>query len=176
MATDAHTAAVDLLRRRGAAEVEHPGGRLLAHLLRTEATLREWDAPEATCLAGLTHAAYGTDGFPVPLLTLDERDLLIDAVGEDAEAEVHRYASCGRDATYARLGEDPLVLTDRFAGTDVELNTAEAGAFAVLTIVNELDLVRQGAFDDATTAAIGRLFRGLAPYAPDAAATALAEL
>src|SRR4029079_13032326 len=54
----------EFLIARGAAELRHPGGTLLAHLRRTHDTLAGWGARPALRLAGLAHATYGTDGFP----------------------------------------------------------------------------------------------------------------
>jgi hypothetical protein len=68
-ATGATGAAIELLGRLGAADIPHPGGRLLAHLVRTHDQLAAWDQAPEVCLAGLCHAAYGTDGFPTALLT-----------------------------------------------------------------------------------------------------------
>ena len=89
-----------LLRRCGAATLEHPGGLLLAHLERVARILEDWRADGVLQAAGLCHACYGTDGFGVPLLTLDERSELAETIGDDAEAVVYRYASCDRSATY----------------------------------------------------------------------------
>jgi hypothetical protein len=57
-------AAQKLLRARGAGGLPHPGGTLLEHLSRVRAQLAAWGAAPAVQLAGLCHAAYGTDGFP----------------------------------------------------------------------------------------------------------------
>ncbi len=54
--------AVDALEEWGARSHSHPGGTLLDHLVRTESMLRHWGAPDEVALAGLCHAAYGTDG------------------------------------------------------------------------------------------------------------------
>jgi hypothetical protein len=63
----ATAAAIELLVSRGAHEITHPGGTLLAHLERVHALLDQWGARPALRLAGLCHAFYGTDGFPAAL-------------------------------------------------------------------------------------------------------------
>jgi hypothetical protein len=170
------TAALDLLDSFDAGAIAHPGGDLRSHLIRTHDQLRSWSAPDDVCLAGLCHAAYGTDGFPRSLLSLDERPRLRAVVGDGAEAIVHTYCSCAREATYARLGERPLRLTDRFAGEVRPLPDDETAAFALITVANELDIVRVGQFDATAMAAITGLIEAMAPYVPTAAATALAEI
>jgi len=164
------------LRARGAETIVHPGGSLLAHLRRTYVLLLGWNAPDALALAGLCHAAYGTDGFPQPLIDRARRSVVVGLIGPEAEALVYRYCACDRDATYAGLGEEPLPLHDRFGGGVIPLDAREAEDFAVLTIANELDLVRAGAFAATGTAEIVRLFRRLRSVAPGAARQALAEM
>jgi hypothetical protein len=134
-------AAEALLRARGADDIDHPGGTLLGHLARVQMVLAEWGAEDDVQLAGLCHAAYGTDGFGVALLTLDERLLLAEAIGSRAEALVYLYASCDRGQTYPQLAQPAVTFTDRFSGTR---HTPPPGlrAFMEITAANELDVVR----------------------------------
>lgn len=46
--------------------IPHPGGDLRSHLGRTYEQLRAWSEPDDVCLAGLTHAAYGTEACRRP--------------------------------------------------------------------------------------------------------------
>jgi hypothetical protein len=138
-----HRAAVELLRVCGAGGVEHPGGTLLAHLLRVERMLEVWGAPDALRLAGLCHACYGTDGFATSLLDLPRRTDLVDAIGARAERMVYRYAACDRAKVYPQLGRgDPITFRDRFRDVEDEVPAAELAWFAELTAANELDLAR----------------------------------
>jgi hypothetical protein len=157
-------AALALLDELGAGDIAHPGGDLRSHLVRTHDTLRAWAAPDDVCLAGLIHAAYGTDGFPLALLPLDDRPRLRSLIGVGAEAIVYRYCSCSRTVSYAQLGQVPWPLTDRFTGDVVLLSEDEAAAFAVLTIANERDIVQAGGVDATGAAAIARLSQALRPY------------
>jgi hypothetical protein len=81
----------ELLRARGAEAIEHPGGTLYAHLERVQDRLAALGASPRVQLAGRVHAVYGTDGFDVSLLTLDERPLLarwpLPATGLDCRGE-----------------------------------------------------------------------------------------
>jgi hypothetical protein len=130
----------ELLIARGAAELPHPGGTLLAHLERVHATLRAWAEPDHVALAGLTHAAYGTDGFPHALLDLTERELLRDAVGEAAEQLVFVYGGCDRGVVYPRLGEPSPAFRNRFTDRDDHLDASGLSAFAAITAANEIDV------------------------------------
>ncbi len=144
MPTPAGTSAqaVSLLRRLGAAEMNHPGGTLLAHLERVQQQLAAWGAEPAVQLAGLCHACYGTDGFPTALLPLDRRQELAAVIGREAEALVYFYAGCDRRASYPGLANADAAFRDRFTGRTFTPDRALRRDFAALTAANELDIAR----------------------------------
>ncbi|MFF0269703.1 DUF6817 domain-containing protein [Kribbella sp. NPDC004536] len=130
-----------LLLVRGADEIDHAGGSLYVHLHRVAKRLGSLGASDTLVLAGLAHAAYGTDGFPTHLFDWQtERPVLESVIGTDAEAIVYRYGACDRETTWRDLAEHRTV-TDRFTGTSEELGAAELRDFVDLTIVNELDVL-----------------------------------
>ncbi|MBD0694156.1 DUF6817 domain-containing protein [Streptomyces sp. CBMA123] len=136
----------EFLRAHEADRIPHPGGTLLEHLARVAALLADWGTDAAVQVAGLCHAAYGTDGFDGALLALDERDALAALVGERAEALVYLYASCGRAAVYPRLGrDDEPLFHDRFTGEDHTPPEEDLRAFLAITAANELDVLRHNA-------------------------------
>lgn len=133
-------AAGAFLAARGAGEVPHPGGTLLAHLRRVHALLSEWQARPALRLAGLCHAFYGTDGFATALGEVTERNELAAVIGEEAERLVYLYAGCEREFSYPRLPGGPF--RDRFTGTEFDPPARTRRDIAELTAANELDLAR----------------------------------
>ncbi|MCX5205141.1 hypothetical protein OG897_27255 [Streptomyces sp. NBC_00237] len=142
MRHDAERAVCRLLHEQGAATLPHPGGTLLAHLDRVRGQLAEWGARPALRIAGLCHAAYGTDGFAAALLPLDQRVRLRDAAGSEAEAVVYFYASCDRQAVYPVFADPGMRFTDRFTGLSRVPALQEKRDFAELTAANELDIAR----------------------------------
>jgi hypothetical protein len=132
--------ALALLRAAGAAGIEHPGGTLLSHLRRVSGLLSDWGARPALVSAGLCHAFYGTDGFAVALLDLGRREELVQAIGSEAEALVHFYASCDRASSYRELADDTGPFLDRFAGVQLHPSPQARRDFAELTAANELDI------------------------------------
>ncbi|GAA3836170.1 hypothetical protein GCM10022226_67520 [Sphaerisporangium flaviroseum] len=138
---EAFDTAIELLRTLGAGEVDHPGGTLLAHLRRVHDLLAEWGARPDLRLAGLCHAFYGTDGFATALLPLDRRGELAAIIGKDAEALVHFYAGCDREASYPGLARDEGLFRDRFSGDTFSPPVSWRRDFAELTAANELDVV-----------------------------------
>ncbi|MFJ9729019.1 DUF6817 domain-containing protein [Streptomyces sp. NPDC101209] len=141
--TPVHTQAVTLLRDLGADRLPHPGGTLLAHLDRVRERLAGWGARPALRLAGLCHAAYGTDGFPTALLSLDRRPDLAAVIGPEAEGIVYLYASCDRAAGYPDLATPGSPFTDRFTGRTLDPPARLRQDFAELTAANELDLAHR---------------------------------
>lgn len=136
------TAGRELLRTRGAEDIAHPGGTLLGHLDRVAALLVTWRAAGEVQLAGLCHAAYGTDGFDTALLRLNERSVLVDAIGQRAEALVYLYGSCDRAAVYPQLSQAAVHFEDRFTGARRVPPGVELRAFVEITAANELDVVQ----------------------------------
>jgi hypothetical protein len=126
---------------RGAAEIPHPGGTLLAHLERVHARLDDWGARPALRLAGLCHAYYGTDGFPVALGDPARRAELATVTGEETEHLVYFYAACDRDFSYPRLSERGGPFRNRFTGAVLHPSAAQRRDFAELTAANELDVM-----------------------------------
>ncbi|MFI6866971.1 DUF6817 domain-containing protein [Nocardia sp. NPDC050406] len=130
-----------LLRDRGAEEIPHPGGTLLAHLVRVAEVLDSWGADLDIQLAGLCHAAYGTDGFNQSLLEITERERLSALIGPRAESLVYLYGSCDRSVVYPRLDSGSVLFRDRFTGADHQPADADLRAFMEITVANELDVL-----------------------------------
>jgi hypothetical protein len=142
VAAAARPATLRFLLDHGADTIDHPGGKLFDHLLRTAVTLADWGASDDLVAAGLCHAVYGTDGFRVALRGLDERGLVQAMVGDTAEAIVYAYAASDRSVTWDAVGDAPAVpYLDRFTGEHRTLSAAEAADYWTLTAANELDLV-----------------------------------
>jgi hypothetical protein len=157
MTTSTVRAAREWLRERGAERIDHAGGSLYDHLGRVHDRMAALGLDPDVRLAGLTHAAYGTDGFPLTLLDPADRATLRALIGADAEEHVYRYGGCDRGRTWRALGETGLVRS-RFTG-HVEAPTAPAlRTFADLCIVNELDVL---AHDPALREKHADHFRGL---------------
>lgn len=164
----------------GAATLPHPGGTLLEHLSRVRRRLAEWQAAPEVQVAGLCHAAYGTDGFATSLLSIegadgadgkdgvdgkDQREVLAALIGEQAEELVYLYGSCERRSTYPRFGsQEAVVFRNRFTGADHTPEVAQARAFAEITVANELDVIAHNPeVAEKYAVSLHRLFDRMAP-------------
>lgn len=134
--------AVTWLRERGAERIAHPGGTLLAHLVRVRELLASWGARPALQQAGLCHACYGTDGFATALLPLTRRSELAAVIGAEAEAIVYFYAAFDRTVSYPLFGDGQAAVRDRFTGLVHSPGRETRRDFAELSAANELDLAR----------------------------------
>lgn len=140
---DGYDRAVSFMESKSAGRVRHLEGSLLAHLKGTHDLLRRWGNPEFLCLAGLCHAAYGTDGFPAGLLGLGRRPELSEVIGPRAEGVVYFYASCDRARVYPQIGRAwPVRFRDRFSGEEFVPADSLFFPFLELTFANELEIVR----------------------------------
>jgi len=138
--------ALAFLDDHGARGIAHVNGTLLEHLVGTERLLRSWGAADALALAGLCHAAYGTDGFERSLVPIEHRHALADAVGAVVEESVYFYASCDRTAVYPQLARgEPVVFRDRFTGRVFVAPEDRLRDFVDLTLANECEIAVVGA-------------------------------
>jgi catechol 2,3-dioxygenase-like lactoylglutathione lyase family enzyme len=143
--SDAHDRVIALFRERGAAQLAHPGGTLLDHLRRVYRRLTGYGAGRPLRLAGLCHAAYGTNDAPQRLLADHEASLLSGIIGVEAEALVRLYANFDRAPVHTDFSQDPVVHVDRFTGARRVLTTPLACRLAELTAADALDLARVSA-------------------------------
>ncbi|MDB4991209.1 MAG: hypothetical protein JWN04_6387 [Myxococcaceae bacterium] len=172
--SDVH-AVLRFLRERGVDAISHPGGTLLAHLDRTHTRLQSWGADASLSLAGLCHAAYGTDGFPHLLLPLERRSELAILVGAASEAIVYSYCACDRRyGLPGVLGREDM--RDRFTGVCWKPDARLRGQLAELTVANELDLYLHGELTSTNRREIVAYMRACLPLVSAAAAIAVEAL
>ena len=160
------------LRDSGAESIPHAGGSLYEHLGRVAERLAGHGASSAVCLAALTHAAYGTDGFPAVLLDVTSRRTLRGLIGAEAEEIVYRYGGCDRGRTWRALPSTRLIWS-RFTGHSESPTPGELRDFADLSIVNELDVYERS---PEIAAKAGDYFRSVFPeWRPLASSSVMAD-
>ena len=134
------------LERISTTQVAHRNGTLFEHLKGVCALLKDWNNPEAVCLAGLYHSVYGTGGFEKCLVSIGDRQSIVDLIGYEAERFVYLFAACDRPITHPRIGQNnPLHFHDRFSKKDYPLHAPEWRALCEIMLANELDLGQHNA-------------------------------
>lgn len=128
-----------LLISRGAHHIPHSRWSLQQHLGGTLEILEHWRQPSYLCLAGLLHSAYSTESFSFRLLKGDDRALVRDLIGEQAESLVHLYCSLRQeDLIEASRGgsTSKILVPSRDDGTAVEVTPEQLGDLFVLHLAN----------------------------------------
>ncbi|MGK7878995.1 MAG: DUF6817 domain-containing protein [Crocosphaera sp.] len=112
------------LQKFGCHSISHMDRDLLNHFLGTYQLLKKWGNKESVCLAGLCHALYGTETFPVALVPLEKRQEIADLIGEKAEKLAFYYSIITRQhfienvknsdnfAIKSRLDEQVIFITE----------------------------------------------------------------
>lgn len=154
------------LERLALRDVAHLGINLHDHLVNTYGLLRDFGNPEAVCLAGLYHAAYGTQGFDQAVFEPSDRTVLAELIGPGAESLVYHYCASDRDhAELSALAGNPRAFRDRFTGTRKTLTHGLACALWEMTLANELEIgTRDRAFVERYRPGFTRLFAAARPY------------
>lgn len=119
----------------------HMRGRsYVDHLLSVHAGLLAWMLPIQVRLAGLVHSIYGTERFHFWKLSLDQRSVVREVVG--TEAELLAYANCAivREDfdEYAKRGHRKFA--SRFGG---EINFADGPEFVFFCAIHLADWLDQ---------------------------------
>lgn len=83
----------------------HSGRTLLVHLLGTNDILRKMGADPQVAVAGLFHSVYGTQNFKRAVLTLSDRALVRDVIGERAERLAFLFCEAARPIEAARADD-----------------------------------------------------------------------
>ncbi|WP_200890407.1 DUF6817 domain-containing protein [Pseudoalteromonas luteoviolacea] len=131
-----------VLESLNAGDFQHLNGDLERHLKGTASILESWGASEVLQTAGLFHAAYGTAGFDMNMVSLEQRDSIAKTIGKDQEALVYLYCSCDREFVFRQFGhQDKIQFKDRFNGRFFPLDIHRTKMFCELTVANELELV-----------------------------------
>jgi hypothetical protein len=82
---------IDFLKSLGADKVKHGEETLLKHLIRTHDILHKLGEDQFLLDAGLFHSVYGTAYFMPEGGLLDNRKVVIDLIGEQAEEIVYWF-------------------------------------------------------------------------------------
>ncbi|MGV3724352.1 MAG: DUF6817 domain-containing protein [Actinomycetota bacterium] len=134
----------DYLVSVGADKIPHTETRFLSHLIGVYRDLKEWEAEEHVCLAGLFHSIYGTEMFQGFSLPLSERSSIRELIGERAERLAYINCALTRaslDASVA-VGGTPQ-LWDRFADASLGVSDEEFTELLTIHLCDRLEQVER---------------------------------
>ena len=82
---------IDFLKSIGSDKVPHSSRTLLDHLIGTHDILQGWGKEQIVLDAGLFHSVYGTAKFMPNKGLVDNRQVIIDLIGDQAEEIVYWF-------------------------------------------------------------------------------------
>jgi hypothetical protein len=159
------------LSELGAGDFEHLDGSLIEHLHGTRDLLDKWSASDVLKDAGLYHAAYGTAGFDVNLVSTSQRSEISQIIGLEAEEIVYQYCACDRKHFFSQIGVvDTPEFKNRFTGESHQLSPDLMLQFCELTAANETEIaIDNPKFITDHGAGLNSLFIRMEPYLSKAA-------
>jgi hypothetical protein len=113
----------DFLVKLGIEKVPHSQKNYLGHLIAVYRFMKDAGCTEEVCQAGMFHSIYGTEQFQGFKLSLDQRDVVRDLIGDRAERLAYLNCAMNRaslDEAVARQ-EEPYRIVDRITGAEVTL-------------------------------------------------------
>ena len=138
------------LEEHGCGDLHHSDGSLLHHLLGTAVILEDQGMPDHVVDAGLFHAVYGTGTFDDAILSTEQRGLLQDLIGLEAERLVYLYAMrdarCFADLVCELTALDIVhptdlsyTLIDRRNGEPYACSASDIAWLCALVVANEME-------------------------------------
>jgi hypothetical protein len=165
---------VSLLQSLGAGGTGHSDDNLLAHLVHTYLLLRSWGCGEAVATAGLFHSIYGTEDFREATLRLEDRPLLRQILGADAEAIAYHYCVCSKRQLHEGLASGPPYrVVDARRNEQIELGAQLFRDLILLDLANEIEQQPRVREAPDVLCERRRVFELATPFMPAGAVTAL---
>jgi hypothetical protein len=134
-------------------DVTHSGRTFFEHLVGVHDLLQQRRAPSYVCLAGLFHSIYGTNVFRHQTVPINNRDLIVDLIGEHAELLAFIFCSCERPKALiqaAQRGPPYRVINQR----DGEMIPLAPIDMLALLIIEDANLEEQGSGLEQVRAAV----------------------
>ncbi|MDJ0650680.1 MAG: hypothetical protein QNJ60_18460 [Xenococcaceae cyanobacterium MO_188.B19] len=128
---------IDLLIDLNTDSSSHSQGTLIDHLQNTYELLKQWNNPNYVCLAGLFHSIYGTQIYKKQTLGLQERNLIKEAIGIEAEYLVYLFCIMHRGYFYNHLHSNEVRSSQD--GTHILISEKTKRNLCEILVANELE-------------------------------------
>jgi hypothetical protein len=132
---------LSLLSEIHADESRHTGSSLLSHLRGTHDFLESWGNPPHVCLAGLFHSVYGTQSYRLQSATIERREMLRCAIGEDAEWLVYLFCVVDRATLFVEAAKSEPQLYDRVHQQTVTASAENVRALIEIEVANYVEFL-----------------------------------
>ena len=128
---------IDLLIDLNTDSSSHSQGTLIDHLQNTYELLKQWNNPNYVCLAGLFHSIYGTQIYKKQTLGLQQRNLIKEAIGIEAEYLVYLFCIMHRGYFYNHLHSNEVRSSQD--GTHILISEKTKRNLCEILVANELE-------------------------------------
>ncbi len=128
---------LDLLIDLNTDSSSHSQGTLIDHLQQTYELLKQWNNPNYVCLAGLFHSIYGTQIYKKQSLGLQQRNLIKEAIGIEAEYLVYLFCIMHRGYFYNHLHSNEVRSSQD--GTHILISEKTKRNLCEILVANELE-------------------------------------
>jgi hypothetical protein len=168
---------VTLLTQLGAGDTAHSRASLVEHLVATYLILRSWRCGVELATAGLFHSVYGTGSFHLPLLSLDDRRVLAELIGERAERLAFLFCVATKDSLFANVArQDELSVSSNRSGDILTISRGELQDLLTLDLANALEQHHRVGSDEAEASVLDDPYETASELLPREAIAWLHEL
>lgn len=111
---------------QGADKTRHSGRSLYNHLTGVYSKLKAWGCHPIVCDTGLYHSVYGTEYFKPKTLTLEDRPVVRELIGHEAEHLVYLFCTTLNRFPSFEAMDDPyrkMLMTVEYANLMEQHNT-----------------------------------------------------
>jgi aspartate beta-hydroxylase len=131
----------EVLIKRHADIIPHARWSLRQHLLGTFRILEQWNESADVQLAGVLHSVYSTDVFGTRLFARDERELVCDLVGRDAERLIYLFCFINRRRIFetiddVQFNDGTIAFEDREDAQQLDVSFRELRDLSVIHMAN----------------------------------------
>jgi (p)ppGpp synthase/HD superfamily hydrolase len=123
----------------GADTVKHSGRTLWTHLLNVYDILKAQGFKQEICSAGGLHSIFGTNAFKKQLLTLNQTNVVVNLIGEEATELVKLFHIVKRPSTLEAAIKNNSLLVELNSGVTKTLTQNELNSICAIEAANLSD-------------------------------------
>lgn len=128
-----------LLEQAGADKIKHKNGKLINHLLRVYDSLKLHGHSDVIAAAGGLHSIFGTNIFTHQTLDVAQRQLVIDAIGEEATELVELFRDMNRPQTLETALKNNTTIVEMRDGSQKTLTENQLNSICAIEAANLAD-------------------------------------
>lgn len=132
----------------GADKTRHSGRSLFDHLVGTHDLLQRWGNREEVCNAGLFHSIYGTRHFKTMSWPLENRHVIRELIGREAEWLAYLFCAAARPSAFLEASKVDAphigIVTDHFRNVELVLTPEELRDLREIEVANLLEQGSKG--------------------------------